>query len=131
MPFCIQFIFLCTNEKMMPPQWLSGKESAWNVEEMWVWSPNQKNLQRRKWQPTPLFFPGKSQEQRSVVGYSLWDSRVYSPWGSKELIQETHWTIKHKVKIIIKPWNYCWKCTWINILIIIFFYGFYHTCRKN
>ena len=32
--------------------------------------------QRRKWQPTPVFFPGKSHGQRSLVGYS--------PWGCKE-----------------------------------------------
>ena len=31
---------------------------------------------RRKWQPTPVFLPGKSHGQRSVVGYS--------PWGHKE-----------------------------------------------
>ena len=27
---------------------------------------------RRKWQPTPVFFPGKSYGQRSLVDYSLW-----------------------------------------------------------
>ena len=27
---------------------------------------------RRKWQPTPLFLPGKSHGQRSLVGYSPW-----------------------------------------------------------
>ena len=27
---------------------------------------------RRKWQPTPVFLPGKSHEQRSLVGYSPW-----------------------------------------------------------
>ena len=27
---------------------------------------------RRKWQPTPVFLPGKSHRQRSLVGYSLW-----------------------------------------------------------
>ena len=32
---------------------------------------------RRKWQPTPVFFPGESYGQRSLVGYS--------PWGHKEL----------------------------------------------
>ena len=32
---------------------------------------------RRKWQPTPVFLPGKSQGQRSLTGYS--------PWGHKEL----------------------------------------------
>ena len=31
---------------------------------------------RRKWQPTPVVLPGKSHEQRSLVGYS--------PWGLKE-----------------------------------------------
>ena len=30
----------------------------------------------RKWQPTPVLLPGKSQGQRSLVGYS--------PWGHKE-----------------------------------------------
>ena len=27
---------------------------------------------RRKWQPTPVFLPGKSQGRRSLVGYRLW-----------------------------------------------------------
>ena len=30
----------------------------------------------RKWQPTPVFLPGKPQGQRSLVGYSPWDFRV-------------------------------------------------------
>ena len=29
-----------------------------------------KMLWRRKWQPTPVFLPGKSHGQRSLVGYS-------------------------------------------------------------
>ena len=32
---------------------------------------------RRKWQPTPVFLPGKSDGPRSQAGYS--------PWGHKEL----------------------------------------------
>ena len=31
--------------------------------------------QRRKWQPTPVFLPGKFHGQRSLVGYSPWDHR--------------------------------------------------------
>ena len=27
---------------------------------------------RRKWQPTPMFWPGESQERGSLVGCSLW-----------------------------------------------------------
>ena len=30
---------------------------------------------RRKWQPTPIFLPGKSHEQRSLAGYSPWDRK--------------------------------------------------------
>ena len=29
----------------------------------------------RKWQPTPVFLPGKSHGQRSLVGYSPWDCK--------------------------------------------------------
>ena len=58
------------------PRWLSGKESAckcrrhgfspWVVTIPW-W---------RKWLRTPVFLPGKSHGQRSLV--------CYSPWGHKE-----------------------------------------------
>ena len=37
---------------------------------------------RRKWQPSPVFLPGKSHGQRSLVGYS--------PWGCKELDMTEH-----------------------------------------
>ena len=40
---------------------------------LWI----RKNLWKRKWQPTPVSLPGKSHEQRSLVGSS--------PWGCKEL----------------------------------------------
>ena len=36
-----------------------------------------KILQGRKWQPTPVFLPGKSHGQRSLIGYS--------PWGRKRV----------------------------------------------
>ena len=35
---------------------------------------------RRKWQPTPVFLPGESQGQRSLVGCRLWDRRVGHDW---------------------------------------------------
>ena len=61
------------------PRWLSGKELACQFRrckrcgfDPWVgkipWS--------RKWQPTPVFLPGKFHGQRRLVGYS--------PWGCKE-----------------------------------------------
>ena len=44
--------------------------------EMGVQSLGQEDPRRRKWQPTPVFLPGKSYGQRSLAGYS--------PWGHKE-----------------------------------------------
>ena len=45
---------------------------------------------RRAWQPTPVFLPGESHGQRSLVGYS--------PWGCKEL-HTTEWlTHTHTLK---------------------------------
>ena len=57
---------------------LSGKESASArdtqepVFDPWV----RKIPWRRKWQPIPVFLPGKSHGQKSLEGYS--------PWGCKE-----------------------------------------------
>ena len=55
-----------------PPQWLSGKELPCQFRrcrfDPWVG----KVPWRRKWQPTPVFLPGKSYGQRSPAGYSLW-----------------------------------------------------------
>ena len=35
---------------------------------------------KRKWQPTPIFLPGESYGQRSLVGYSPWGRRVRHDW---------------------------------------------------
>ena len=37
---------------------------------------------RRKWQPTPVFLPGKSHGQRCLMSYS--------PWGPKESDMSEH-----------------------------------------
>ena len=51
------------------PWWLSGKESACQCRrcgfDPWIW----KILWRRKWQPAPVFLPGKSHGQRSLAGW--------------------------------------------------------------
>ena len=54
-------------------RWVRGKESAFQCRrckrhelDPWV----RKIPWRRKWQPTPVFFPGKPHRQRSLVGYS-------------------------------------------------------------
>ena len=69
------------------PRWLSGKESACQCRrhkrhrfDPWV----RKIPWRRKRQPTPVFLPGESHGQRSLV--------CYSPWGLKEanMTEQTH-----------------------------------------
>ena len=55
--------------------WCLNKESACNAGD--PGSGVQKIYWRRKWQPTQVFLPEESHEQRSLVGYSQ--------WGHKEL----------------------------------------------
>ena len=68
---------------------------AWKIP--WIEEPGRlqpTGLQRvgyhRAWQPTPEFLPGKSHEQRSLVGYS--------PWGHKESIMAKHIQHIHRSK---------------------------------
>ena len=60
------------------PWWLHGKQPACQRRrcrrrrfDPWVG----KIPWRRKWQPTPIFFPGKFHGQRRLVGYCPWDCR--------------------------------------------------------
>ena len=68
------------------PWWLSGKGSACACRrpglDPWV----KKILWRRKWQPIPVFLPGKFHGERSLVGYS--------PCGHKES-DMTKWLSAH------------------------------------
>ena len=49
------------------------KESACNAEDTGDTGSNLGKIPwRRKWQPTPVFLPGESQGQRSLVGHSPW-----------------------------------------------------------
>ena len=47
---------------------------------------------RRKWGPTPVFLPEKSQGQRSLGGYS--------PWGRKESDMTEHACTKENTGLI-------------------------------
>ena len=76
------------------PWWLSSKQSANQCRRCgfnpWV----RKTPWRMAWQHTPIFLPGKSFEQRSLVGYS--------PQSNKESNSTEH--------SIGLPWR-CWKAT--------------------
>ena len=57
------------------PWWLSGSESASQCRKPGFDSWVGKMPWRRKQQPTPVFLPGKSHGQRSLVGYSSWSTQ--------------------------------------------------------
>ena len=82
---CDEVTFRLRSEDQGLPWWLSGKEPSCQCRrcgfDPWV----RKIPWRRKWQPTAVFFPGKSHGQRSLAGYS--------PWGHKEL--DTTWWINN------------------------------------
>ena len=83
-----------------------------------------KILWRRKWQPTPVFLPGKFHGQRNLVGYSS--------WACKEL-DMTEWLSTHTGKTLRQYYesqncNY-WKqflyVTWQQTL------GLFHICKNS
>ena len=63
------------------PRWRHGKESVANAGDAGD-SGLIPGLGRfplgRKWQPTPVFLPGKSQEYMSLAGYSPWSSKEFN-----------------------------------------------------
>ena len=80
---------LCAHTKFLGlPRWLSGKESACQCRRHkrngfgpWV----RKTPWRRKWQPAPVFLPGKLHAQRSLAGYRPWtwkESDITEQWST-------------------------------------------------
>ena len=63
--------------------WICGK--TWKPWFRWLCA----NCWKRKWQPTPVLLPGKSHEQRSLVGYSLWDRKESDTTERLKLLQLT------------------------------------------
>ena len=60
---------------------------------------------RRKWQPTPLFLPGESQGQGSLVGCRLWgrtESDTTKVTQQQQLLTKRHRKIYSYCKIILK-----------------------------
>ena len=48
------------------------------MQETWVQSLGQEDPRRTKWQHTPIFLPGKSHGQRSLVGYNSWVTKSHT-----------------------------------------------------
>ena len=58
------------------PRWQSGREYACQCRRCRFDPGVGKIHWRRKWQPAPLFLPGKSRGEKSLVGYGPWLHRV-------------------------------------------------------
>jgi len=67
-------MLICLQKGFTPAQTVKNLPA---MQDTWVRSLGQKIPWRKDWQPTPVFLPGESHGQRSLVGYG--------PWGSKEL----------------------------------------------
>ena len=67
----------CMHAHIHIPWRLSGKESTCRCRTLrfdpWI----SKTPRRRTCQPAPVVLPGKSQGQRSLVGYSAWDPKSW------------------------------------------------------
>ena len=124
----IIFIDLLTYRGL--PQQLSGqcrictvKEFAWQCKRC-RFNPRVRKIPwRRKWQPIPIFLPGKCHGQRSRMGYS-------SPWSRKEW-DMTQWLNNNIYKTV---YVYIYNththththrvCVCIDLLIYLSFYLF-------
>ena len=74
------------------------------TQELWVRSQGGEDSLEQKWQPAPVFLPGKSQGQRNLVGYS--------PWGRKESDTTTQLSTHccgccslSRVQLFATPWT--------------------------
>ena len=65
------------------------------MQEMGVLSLSQKIPRIRKWQPTPVFLPGKSHGHRSLAGYSPWGRRV-----GHALVTERAHSVLHDLQLL-------------------------------
>ena len=67
---------------------------SWRVGHDWVTSLSLFTFMhwRRKWQPTPVFLPGESQGQGSLVGCRLWGHRVRHDWSNLAAAAESQIT---------------------------------------
>ena len=72
-----------------------------------------KILWRRKWQPTPVFFPGEAHGERSLVGYSPWGRRVRHDWSHLACMPAWYIRIRWKNSYLLMKY--------MHIFILIYF----------
>ena len=104
------------------PWWLRGERICPQCRELgfnpWV----RKILWRRKWQPTPVFLPGESHRQRSLLGYSPRGCKSRTQWS----ICYTQWSICYTTlqsKQVYKPNKLkIYACVYANRYVLLYIY---------
>ena len=65
---------------------------------------------RRKWQPTPVFLPGESQERRSLVGCRLWGHTESDTTEATEQLQQVIRRPSQVALVGKEPASQCRRC---------------------
>ena len=81
---------LCTSVQSGLPWRPSGKGSACQCRRQGFDPWSGKITWRRKWQLTPVFLPGKFHGQRSLVSYSPWGAKSWTPLSTHSTAQHYH-----------------------------------------
>ena len=96
---------MCSQEGGFPGG-ASGKESGCQCRkrrrrgfDSWV----RKIPWRRKWQPTPVFLPGKSHGQRSLAGSGRWDGKESDTTDTHNQERQLQHPPCHHVSLTISP----------------------------
>ena len=94
-PFCFSWASLVVQRvKHLPSMWESQVQSL-----------SQENPWRRKWQPSPVFLPGKPHGWRSLVGYSPRGRKEWDPTG------RLHFTFVFQLEISL-IWDFVYIQIW-------------------
>ena len=128
------------------PGWRGGKESTCQCRRHrrpkfnpWVG----KIPWRRAWQPTPVFLPGKSHGQRSLVGYSLWghkksDKIEWQSTAQQNSTKAGSLKVSYNVKSENRSMNFSYSLKFIDLSCTLngslappWFYVVIHCCLGN
>ena len=116
--FCWNFCCDCiTSVGQFEVPWELSAKDCLPVQEMWVWSLVGTFPWRRKWQPAPVFLPGKSHGQRNLVGYSPRGHTVGHRWS--DLAHACAEVNLGRIDILT-TWSQCrWTLHWTNYLLFL------------
>ena len=82
------------------------------TQKSWVWSLGWEDPWRRKWQPTPVFLPGKFHEQSNLASYNPWDHKESGTTEHTILVPVAFNTCTPDTTVLTKVWYYSSEFIW-------------------